>query len=160
MDSLDIIHHARKGYQYRKTLWDAGSILPLSFNVCVRMRVRAECVWTCMCVRRVHVCAVCWYKSMETRPEPDGFGQIFRNDAGVGVGSVTSGRKGVRVGVGAALELRFISLCWGHSCWFEFHIRPTEPQNLWCHFVEFIVIVVLFVSILNWLWFCATASSC
>ena len=88
--SIDIIHHARKGYQYRKTLWDAGSILPLSFIVCVRMRVCAECVCTCMCV---HVCAACGYKSMETRPEPDGFGQIFRNDAGVVVGSVTSGRK-------------------------------------------------------------------
>ena len=44
------------GHQYRKTLRDAGSILPLSFNVCVRACV--QCVFSPACVRGVCVNSV------------------------------------------------------------------------------------------------------
>ena len=42
-------------YQYRKILRDEGSILPLSFNVCVRARLCAVCVFACVCVRCVRM---------------------------------------------------------------------------------------------------------
>ena len=52
----------RRGNQYRKTVRDAGSILPLSFIVCLHTHVCAACVCACMCVPAcVHVCAMCLY---------------------------------------------------------------------------------------------------
>ena len=57
MGPLKQMEGGRGGYQYRKTLWDAGSILPLS-----SMPSCVQCVFACMCVRAcVQVCVVCAY---------------------------------------------------------------------------------------------------